>query len=132
MGTDLKIVRMFNKDENFYSVMGPFLSRREIVAELGNPIWDDPEKEWFIAYQGSQMVGFAALRKKGRQTLLVSSYVLPAYRKSGVYTALLKARMEAFQGPLKAIATPSSVPALLKAGMKESGKRGKFTVMDRE
>jgi hypothetical protein len=101
------------------------------VTEIGAPIWDEDEKEWFVAYRGRKLVGFAARRIHGKHTSLVSAYVLLEHRKSGVYTALLRARIDSFKGPLRAVATAGSVPALKRAGIKATAKRGKFTVMDR-
>lgn len=133
MGTAvLKVQRITNQDERFYALMGPFLSRREIVAELGAPVWDDDGKEWFVAMRGKRLVGFAGLRTVGKHRSLVSAYVLPDERKSGVYSALLEARLEAAgDSPMKAIATPGAVPALKRAGLKATGKRGSYTVMER-
>lgn len=131
MAPDLRIVQMTNKDERFYATLGPYLSRREIVTEIGTPIWDDDGKEWFLAYRGRKLVGFAGRREHGNHSALVSAYVLPDHRKSGVYTALLRARVDGFDGPLRAIATPASVPALKRVGLKANGKRGRFTVMEK-
>jgi GNAT superfamily N-acetyltransferase len=131
MGHDLRIVTMTNQDERFYPTLGPYLSRRDIVAEIGSPIWDDDEKEWFVACRGRKLVGFAARRPHGKHTALVSDYVLPEHRKTGVYTALLQARVVEFKGPIRAIATAASVPAMKRAGLKATGTRVKFTVMDR-
>ncbi|HEU4752519.1 MAG TPA: ParB/RepB/Spo0J family partition protein, partial [Armatimonadota bacterium] len=33
-----------NQDPEFYPLLGPYLSRREIVAELGGSVWDDDGK----------------------------------------------------------------------------------------
>lgn len=132
MAKHLRVLELTNQDERFYPLMGPFLSRREIVKELGSPVWDDDGKRWFLAMQGKRVVGFAALRKVGQHQSLVSAYVLPEARKSGAYRALLEARIRAAGGaPLKAIATASAVPALRKAGLKSTGKRGSFTIMER-
>jgi GNAT superfamily N-acetyltransferase len=131
VASDLRIVTMTNQDDRFYSTLGPYFSRREIVKELGSPVWDDDGKEWFVVYRGRTLVGFAALRQHGNHTSLVSAYVLPEHRKTGIYTALLRARVTGFDGNLRAIATPEALPALKRAGFKATGKRGKFTVMDR-
>lgn len=131
MGPDLRIITMTNQDDRFYDTLGPYLSRRDIVAELGAPIWDDDGKEWFCAYRGRKLVGFAARRTHGKHMALVSAYVLPEHRRSGVYTALLRARVDGLEEPLRAVATAASVQALKRVGLKVTGKRGKFTVMDR-
>lgn len=131
MGNVLKIVKMTNEDARFYPAIGPYLSRRSIMAENGSPIWDDDGKEWFVAYRGRKLAGFAALRMVGGHAALCSAYVLPEFRKRGVYTALVRARLDERDGPFKAVATECSVPALKRAGFKASGSKGKFTVMER-
>lgn len=132
MGNVLKIQRMTNEDERFYATLGPWLSRRSVVNELGSPIWDDDGKEWFVAFRGRKLVGFAALRRVGQHLSLVSAYVLPEHRRQGVYAALVRARVEAAGSEaLKAVATADAVPALKRAGLKQSGERGKYTVMER-
>lgn len=131
MGTVLKIVKMTNGDARFYPAIGPYLSRRNVAAENGSPIWDDDGKEWFLAYHGRKLVGFAALRVVGSHSSLCSAYVLPEFRKQGVYTALVRARLDGRDGPFKAVATPCSVLALKHAGFKANSSKGKFTVMVR-
>src|SRR5690606_29778848 len=100
--------------------------------ELGAPVWDDDGKRWFVAMLGRKIAGFAALRTVGKHLSLVSAYVLPVHRRSGVYTELLRARLEAAgEAPLKAIATEAAVPALKRAGLKKTGTRGSYVVMER-
>lgn len=128
----LKIIRVTNKDERFYPWLGPFLSRREIVSELGSPVWDDDGKEWFIARRGRKVVGFAALRTVGKHVSLVSAYVRPEARGAGVYQALVQARIEALDRsrPTKAVATAAAVTALRHAGFRDVGTRGSYTLME--
>lgn len=132
MGNVLKIRRMTNKDEQFYPTIGPWLSRRSVVNELGSPLWDDDGKDWFVAFRGRKLVGFAALRRVGKHLSLVSAYVLPEHRRQGVYSALLHARLEAAGSEvLKAVASADAVPALKRAGLKQTSVRGKYSVMER-
>lgn len=124
---------MTNQDPEFYATMGPFLSRREIVAENGAPIWDDDGKEWFVARRGRKVVGFAAIKPHAGHLSLVSAYVLPEHRRQGVYRALLDARIAVADErglPLKTTATAASVPALKRAGFKAVSSRGTFTVLE--
>ena len=70
----VKITRMTNRDPGFYELVGPFLSRREIVAEIGAPIWDDDGKDWFVARRGKKVLGFAALKPHKYHAALVSAH----------------------------------------------------------
>lgn len=127
----LKIKTMTNQDPGFYETVGPFLSRREVVAETGAPIWDDDGKAWFVAYSGRKVVGLAATRCVGKHVALVSAFVRPEHRGSGVYRSLISARIASTHEPLKAVATPAAVAALKQAGLKKTGQRGKYTILER-
>ena len=128
----LKISRLTNQEKGFYLLMGPFLSRRSIVSELGSPVWDDDGKEWFIATIRNKVVGFAAVKNSGSYHSLVSAYVLPENRRRGIYRQLLMERLKSIgEGPVKSTASPASVRALQSVGFKIVRKRGMFTVMER-
>lgn len=132
MGT-VKITRITNQNAQFYRTIGPYLSRRHIVTELGNPVWDDDGKEWFVAKVGRKIAGFAATRSVGRHVSLVSAYVVPEYRGQGVYSALILARLKAIgERHIKAVATPAAAKQLRKSGFRKIGERGKFSVMERQ
>jgi len=129
---NVKIVRMTNADEGFYQTLGPFLSRRDIVTEIGAPIWDDDGKEWFVAKIGRKIAGFAATRKVGKHMSLVSAYVLHEFRGQGVYASLVAARLKALGDVhIKAVATESAAKALTNAGLTNVSSRGKFAVLER-
>jgi GNAT superfamily N-acetyltransferase len=129
----MKIREMTNADEDFYRLLGPFLSRREIVNELGSPVWDDDGKRWFVAIDRGTVIGLAGLRKNGRGFLLISAYVVPERRGQGIYAALLRARMTAVgDEPVKAVATKEAVPGLESVGFTRSHMRGRYSVMVRE
>jgi N-acetylglutamate synthase-like GNAT family acetyltransferase len=126
----VKIREVSNKDADFYSLVGPFLSRKEIVRERGSSMWDEDGKRWFVAIDRGRVVGVAGLLESARGCTLVSAYVIPEKRRSGVYTELLNARLAATAStPVRAIATQSSVPGLIKAGFKREKQRGRFSVM---
>lgn len=128
----MRILRMTRDDAAFYETIGPFLSRREFVAELGGPIWDDDGKVWFVAKRGRATLGIAAYRRVGNRTALVSAYVLPNHRRSGAYTALIEARLNELSGRVTATATDASRPALRKFGFRQIGKRGRFAIMEKD
>jgi GNAT superfamily N-acetyltransferase len=135
MGAAVLITTMDNEHPDFYATVGPFLSRREIVKEQGAPIWDDDGKEWFVARLGRNVVGIAAIKDipTADHVSLVSAYVMPEYRGRGVYTALLRARIETAVERGRAVrttATEVSTHALRKAGLVAVSRRGKFTIME--
>ncbi len=94
----VRVVTMTNEDERFYRLLGPFLARRAVIAELGAPPYDDAGKIWFIALDGEQVAGFAGLRFNGQQAVFCSDYVLPEHRRHGIHHQLTAARLEYIQG----------------------------------
>lgn len=127
----MKIIRMRRSDRKFYTTLGPFLSRRAIVRELGSPVWDDDGKVWFVAKDGRRILGFAALRKIGNHTALASAYVLPEHRGKRVYDALIKARLSQTSGTVRAVVTKAAAGSFRRHGFKPVAKRGRFTVMEK-
>lgn len=122
------IHRLTNRSRSFYRLMGPFLARREVIAEIGGPIWDDDDKVWFIALVDGAVIGFCAARpgRSGR-TVYQSAYVAPDWRKQGVYRALWRARRDEFPGPAQAVCTAAALPFFLAHGWTVAGTRGSFT-----
>ncbi|UWZ37800.1 GNAT family N-acetyltransferase [Dactylosporangium roseum] len=123
---------MTNQSRSFYRLLGPFLARREVVAEVGGPIWDEDDKTWFVALADGVVVGFCAARESGSVVTLQSAYVVPGYRRSGVYRALFADRL-AWLGdrPARAVCTEASLPAFLDTGFTEARTRGRFTEVRR-
>lgn len=86
---DFSIIKLYNSDQNFYPLIGPFLSRREIVKEFGWHVWDEDNKVWFVALgEKGNVLGFTAVVDNGKTAIFDSSYVIPEQRRKGVYTKL--------------------------------------------
>lgn len=127
---EIKILRMSNTDDAFYSTMGPFLSRRKIVSELGFPVWDEDDKAWYVAISSEEVIGFACSTKRADATVFHSDYVLPGWRGVGVYKRLIADRLsDVQQWPVRAVATPASAPILEKYGFAVVRMRGKYSEM---
>lgn len=139
MGRDFVVLTMTNRSPKFYSTLGPFLARREIAKELGAPTWDDDGLTWFVAKRfvprrGSTVLGFCALQQADGKAELRSSYVLPKYRKSGVYAALFEARIAAIQRPCVAHSVVRDTAAVVfrKHGFCEKKRTKNFHTMEIE
>jgi L-amino acid N-acyltransferase YncA len=119
-----------NQSPDFYLLVGPLLSRREVVAELGGPVWDDDEKIWQVAVSESgEVLGMVAAR--GGE--ICSYYVTPGSRGLSVGYALLNRMMTRHVGTsCRATATDASLPLFQQAGFKETGTRGRFHLMRKE
>lgn len=133
-GSDNGEIRVVtNKQREFYRDIGPFLSRREIVRELGFNIWDDDRKVWYVMYQGETVVGFAAMIPGDKKTVFMSAYVPPEYRSRGIYSELLDARLsDVVTWPVTTTATDKSRPILESRGFVATGQRGRYTSMIKE
>lgn len=108
-----------NQDKDFYSVMGRFLAKRSIVRELGEPLYDDDGKLWFVSFDGENVQGFASLTLDS-VALLGSAYVLPGFRHTGVYKRLLDERLKYAREygvqHARCVATQQSMPILSEYG----------------
>lgn len=128
-----QIRRMTNTHPDFYPLVGPFLARRAIVREMGGPIFDDDEMEWYVAVSPEEKVlGFAALRQKGNIVEFDNAYVLPEWRGHGLYWRLLEARLAHCRGGtvMRALTTRKSVDALLRRGFTIRRQRGQYTEVE--
>lgn len=130
----ITIRTMTRSSRGFYTLLGPYLARREIAKELGGPIWDDDGTEWFVALRGRTVLGFCALLQRGARAELRSSYVLPEHRRSGVYRQLFEARMGAIRAPAKArsVVRREALPVFRDHGFRVSKKTKHFHVVEKE
>lgn len=149
----MRIARMTNRNDEFYFLVGPFLSKREIVEETGYPVWDDPNTIWFVAIgteyyvkgsgdsaeifglEGEYTLGIGCVRyKKGGRAVPGSLYVLPQFRGKGVGLRLVQEQKKEclFHSNIEVVATPASLSIYKKAGFIETGTRGKYTLLTLE
>jgi GNAT superfamily N-acetyltransferase len=109
-------------------MVGPYLSRREIVAELGSPVWDDDEKQWYVADSATLgVLGLCAVHRDA----VCSFYVNPDSRRQTIGYALLH-HVTSRHDVLTATATDASRDLFGYLGFVEVGTRGRFTLMRRE
>jgi GNAT superfamily N-acetyltransferase len=126
-GFSFSIRVMTNRTRGFYTLIGPYLARRDIVAEMGGHLWDDDDKTWFVAVAGRAVLGFCAARPAaGGKTTYLSAFVLPEHRRQGVYRALWAARREQFPGAAQATCTAASLPLYLAQGWAVAGEKGSY------
>lgn len=127
------IERLTRESPSFFGRMGPFLSRREIVRELGSPVWDDDGAVWFVAVYSGATIGFCACRRGSRVMTFGSDYVAPAHRGRGVYELLFQARMSEFSGSVtRAVARPSAVDMYRTHGFRVIRRTKAFAFLERK
>lgn len=130
----VKIRRLNNQDAEFYPLLGPFLARREVVDAVGGPLWDDDEKQWFVAMEGRQVAGFGAVLVSGENASLCSDYLVPGVGHAEVRDLLIAARMEWLAGRAKCarvMAGTREREAYERAGFESGRSTANFTRMER-
>ncbi len=55
------VVKMTNKDENFYQYMGKFFGSRLIEKQTNDRIYDDDSKQWYIFLEEGKVMAFVSI-----------------------------------------------------------------------
>jgi N-acetylglutamate synthase-like GNAT family acetyltransferase len=126
--------RVMTQGSDFYLALGPFLVSRDVRRELGMPISSDKTYRWIVAFDKDNVAGFAALELRGEWAQLRHAYVVSSYRGQGIYSELLKRRLNLAREKgivtVKVVASPASVEVLRRYGFEKVGSRGKYTRME--
>lgn len=101
------------------TLMAPYLGDPAVELALDSPCADEPGKVWLVATIGGEVAGWSAAVPGDDEVKLATSYVLPAFRRRGVYRRLFAARLEIFAGrALVGWAADESLPEYLRRGFK--------------
>lgn len=127
---DYQIEIITNEHPEFYRLIGPFLARREIAKEIGEPyepFWDEDGKLWFVAMRDGTVLGFATLLPKKTLIQFGEAYILPAYRKQGIYAHLIDARLAHCPtgATVQVLVCSSSIKQYITLGFTLHRERGK-------
>jgi len=85
----MEIVRLTNQDSQFYSLMGPFLAKREIEKKIGHQLYDDNAKTWIIATENDVVLGFCYVWEFWDRLKCGSWYVTDDDRQNDIFKELL-------------------------------------------
>jgi GNAT superfamily N-acetyltransferase len=124
----MKIIRLTNKDKNFYSTLGQFLARRDVDNEIGYRIYDDDGKVWIIALEMKKAVGFCYLWQKTKSHYQIGScYVVERYRQKGIFRKLFNNAIKDIKGVVT-MTTKNKylIEMLTNEGFLEGKQRGSF------
>jgi len=117
----------------FWGYAGWFFASRHVEKEIGAKWHSDDNMYWILALTNNRCVGISGIENKKNCAFFRNSYVLPEYRKMGVYTNFIKMRFDVAKkwGKTKCTitCTDMSKPIALKLGFMETGKRGHYTSM---
>lgn len=128
---------MGSKDSprEFYADMGWIFASAEIRKDLDDyPINNDGDRLWIVAMEGEMVVGFRSFGfKNDTDAVFFDAWVRPERRGNGVYRKMLDLALKHVRKGgricVTAIANANSLPALTKAGFKETRRRGKFAYL---
>jgi GNAT superfamily N-acetyltransferase len=129
----VKVIGLTNADPRFYTLVGPFLARKEVVREVGGPLWDEDGKAWvIITDDDGNVAGFGAIVNAKGHVRFTSDYVIPARRRQGLHRRLIRERLKATEGtPAVAVCTGDGLRAYLAEGFTPARERGRFTEVRR-
>lgn len=128
-----KVLKLDNSNPDFYVIMGKYLSRRDIVKEIGGNVWDDDGKVWFIALNGDEVQGWVAVTVNKSVATYCSDYVLQAHRGSDIEGILFDARDKEYNHlEVRATVSTTALKPYLSRGFCEIRTNGQYTVIERK
>lgn len=134
----LAVVRLTNAERRFYTVIGPFLAKREVHKAIGSPPWDDDGKQWFAALDGNMVVGFAAAVVEGGKAVFCSDWIRAGDPHEKAARGLLMVERLAWAKSEAAIETAVATvgvadrEAYTKAGFKATRETKNYSMMTKE
>lgn len=113
--------------EEFYIKLGPFLGSREVRKEFdGYPLSNADDWTWIVAEDNGSVVGFVSIEPKNKALQFSVGYVIPSYRKKGIYKRLIKEAVEfAGERPMDVTTRENLVPLFEAEGFKPMKMKGK-------
>jgi hypothetical protein len=126
-----RLIVMTNTDRGFYPMLGPYLARREVVAQVGGMIWDEDTKTWLVLADGRKVRGFVGVTQRQSRRTMESLWLAdPTYRR--VAEELIGAAVDRFGGEnLYATVIRKHVAAYLSAGFEQTGETKEFIRLTR-
>jgi len=137
MGNDLdwQLVTLTSDSPLWHGAIARLLSDRDVIRDLA-PITDSPGKVWVIALgcigaSHGVPIGCSALTI-GTPHVFGSAYVDARWRRVGIYSAMLDARVAlAVTGRARATCTDVTAPMFERRGFGIIRRKGRFTTMER-
>lgn len=93
MKIEIKVFEPGYDKREFYGYMGDPLTMPDVRREIPY-LTNARDMVWFLAVNGDELVGFAALLPDKKKVALRNHYVYPARRGSGIFRRLLQASLD--------------------------------------
>lgn len=122
-------------DYCFFTMMGKYFSRKEIIKEMGSQLYSNDKMKWYILYNNiSDVIGFASIENKENYYYLDNVYVIEKYRNNGYCKKILsKILQENNDKKIKLITNNGIATKIYKNyGFKEHGKNGSYLKMEKD
>lgn len=120
-----------NKDDAFYSAVGPYLANRGVAKEIGYHIYEDEKTKWILSHDSRGLVAFALFRVCGLSATVTACYTVPGQRRKGHMQRVIKAGCRHFSGTrIRATANANSLKLFLGLGFKKVRANGRFHVVE--
>jgi len=123
-------------DPEFYPTLGPYLANRDVARFVGDNIWDDESKTWYVLTGARGLRGFCAVTAHGRGQRgrwVVESLYLTDPEDHTAAERLIAAAVKAFgrERHLHATVRHEHTYAYEKAGFTAAGETRNFTKLIR-
>ena len=127
-----QIIQLAESD-NIAREISPFLGRRDVYNELGYPIFNESEKQFFLVMDGDKAAGLSAARVKDDKLILCNTYIEKEYRNQGIYDFLFDLRIERFPDTklITGIATELSKGTFIRKGFSPVKETRRYTFFER-
>lgn len=122
----------FEWDYCFFTMMGKYFSRKEIIKEMGSQLYSNENMLWYVLYNNiNDVIGFASIEEKKDYYYLDNVYIIKKYRNNGYCKKIInKIINDNNKKPIKLIANNEiAIKMYKKYGFKEYGKNGSYLKM---
>lgn len=123
------IIKMNNKNENFYNIMGKHFASKSFIKELDCQLYDN-NCEWYMFFDEKQLLGFASLENKNNYYYLDNFYVFQECRNKGIAKEILKEILKDYTNIKLISRNEYAIKIFKKYGFKEYGKNGRYLKME--
>ncbi len=103
------IIKITNKEDNFYQYMGKFFGSRLIQKQTNDRIYDDDNKEWYIYLEDKRAVAFVSISK---------NVIKNVYTTKGIYLEELLKKIKKEKNIIYSIVTNYYTEIYEKCGFK--------------